>query len=132
MWGVYLKFSKQYPKISLLEERDLIAQAQEGSEKSTEEIVYRHISFVIFRLRRKVFPDYLKRFGEDLLSASIPILYQKIQTYNLAYRDKGGNYKPVKFASYIWKRIDGFILDSLKKEMIEEKLSYSQDSSYSA
>ena len=132
MWGVYLKISKQYPKISLLEERDLIAQAQEGSEKSTEEIVYRHIGFVIFRLHRKVFPDYLKRFGEDLLSASIPILYQKIQTYNLAYRDKNGNYKTVKFASYIWKRIDGFIIDSLKKEMIEEKLSYSQDSSYSA
>src|SRR5258706_1808148 len=132
MWGIYLKISKQYRKISLSEERGLIAQAQEGSEKSTQEIVYRHIGFVIFRLRKKVFPDYLKRFGEDLLSASIPILYQKIQTYNLAYRDKNGNYKPVKFASYIWKRIDGFILDSLKKEMIEEKLSYSQSASYSA
>jgi len=27
----------------------------------------------------------------------------------------------VRFASYIWKRIDGFILDSIKKEVGEEK-----------
>ena len=39
----------------------------------------------------------------------------------MKYRDKHGNLKPVKFASYIWKRIDGFILDSLKKEIKREQ-----------
>jgi len=100
----------------LLEERRLIALAQKGSQKSTEEIVLRHIGFVIFRIHKRAFPEFLRRFGEDLLSDSIPILHQKIKTYNLKYRDKNGNPKPVKFASYIWKRIDGFILDFLKKE----------------
>ena len=35
---------------------------------------------------------------------------------DLNYRDKKGNPNPVKFVSYIWKRIDGFIIDSLKRE----------------
>ena len=41
--------------------------------------------------------------------------------YDLNYRDKNGNPKPVKFAFYIWKRIDGLIIDSLKKELREER-----------
>ncbi len=81
----------------------------------------RHIGFVIFRIHKKVFPEYLKRFGDDLLSDSIPVLYQKIQTYNLDYRDRHGHAKPVKFVSYIWKRIDGFIIDSLKKEFAKDR-----------
>jgi len=116
MWKLYRSTISQYPKIPLLEERRLIALAQKGSQKSTEEIVLRHIGFVIFRIHKRAFPEFLRRFGEDLLSDSIPILHQKIKTYNLKYRDKNGNPKPVKFASYIWKRIDGFILDFLKKE----------------
>jgi len=85
----------------------LIAAAQRGSEQSVQEIVLRHLSFVSFRLHRKVFPDLLRRFGEELLSEAIPILYAKIQTYDLAYHDRQGNPKPVRFVSYIWKRIDG-------------------------
>lgn len=60
----------------------------------------------------------VQRFGEDLLGEAILITYEKIKTYNLDYCDKQGNPRPVKFISYIWKRIDGFIIDSLKKEMI--------------
>jgi DNA-directed RNA polymerase specialized sigma subunit len=121
MWKAYHKIMKQYRKIPLAQERHLIAEAQKGSEKCVEEIVLRHIGFVAFRLRRKVFPEYLKRFGEDLLSDSLAILYQKVQTYNLEYRDKRGRAKPVKFVSYIWKRIDGHIIDSLKKELAKDK-----------
>ena len=120
-WKAYLQLARRYPKISLSEERRLIAQAKKGSQKSTEEIVLRHIGFVIFRIHKRAFPEFLKRFGEDLLSDSIPILHQKIKAYNLKYRDKNGNLKPVMFASYIWKRIDGFILDSLKKEITREQ-----------
>ncbi|MBI3292237.1 MAG: hypothetical protein HYZ73_05455 [Elusimicrobia bacterium] len=66
-------------------------------------------------------PDLLRRFGEELLSEAIPILYTKIQTYDLHYRDRNGNSKPVKFVSYIWKRIDGHILDGVKRELEREK-----------
>ena len=111
----------RYPRIPLCEERRLIAGTQKGSEKCLEEIVLRHIGFVIFRLHKRVFPEYLKRFGEELLSEAIIILYAKIKTYNLDYCDKQGNPKPVRFVSYIWKRIDGFIIDFLKKELRREK-----------
>lgn len=120
MWERHLKLSKQYPKISLQEERRLIAKAKKGSKKEAEELVLRHIGFVIFRINKRVFPSFRRRFGEELFSEAVLVLYEKIKTYNLRYRDRDGNFKPVRFASYVWKRIDGFILDFLKKEQCEE------------
>ncbi len=120
MWGAYGEIVRQYPRIPVEQERKLIALAKRGSRKSRDEIVLRHVGFVIFRLHRKVFPQHLRRHGPDLLSASIPVLYQKIKSYNLDYRDRSGNLRPVKFSSYIWKRIDGFIVDSIKKEVAQE------------
>jgi DNA-directed RNA polymerase specialized sigma subunit len=111
----------KYSKITLDEERRLIQRAQRGSKKAIEEIVLRHTGFILFRLHKRAFPSYLKRFGEDLLSEAVFILYEKIKTYDLAYCDSHGNPKPVKFASYVWKRIDGFILDSLRKEIKREQ-----------
>jgi len=52
-----------------------------------------------------------------LLEEIIPVVYKKIESYDPYYRAKQGNLKPVKFVSYIWKRIDGFIIDYLKSEM---------------
>jgi len=123
----YRKTIPKYPRISLVEERRLIAKAKKGFKKETEELVLRHIGFVIFRIYKKTFPVYIERFGEEILSEATFILYDKIKTYNLRYRDKGGNFKPVRFASYIWKRIDGFILDSLKKELERTKRQTSPD-----
>ena len=117
MWKAYRNIIRQYPRISLREERRLIRKAKKGSKPAADELVLRHISFVIFRIHKRAFPTYVKRFGEDLLSQAIPILYQKIKTYNLRYYDKEGNFKPVRYASYIWKCIDGLILASLKKEI---------------
>ena len=70
-----------------------------------------------------VFPEFTQRFGEDLLEEAILIVYNKIESYDLDYRDKQGNPHPVRFISYIWKRIDGFIIDYLKKEMETRTLS---------
>ena len=126
MWKLYRSTISKYAQIPLSEERRLIALAQKGSQKSAEEIVLRHIGFLIFGLHKKAFPNFLKRFGEDLVSEAIFILYQKIKTYDLDYCDKQGNPKPVKFVSYVWKRIDGFILDSLKKEIRKERETQSQ------
>ena len=123
MWGAYSEVGRQYSKLSLEEERKLIARAKRGSLKSRNEIVLRHIGLIIFRIHKRVFPLYLKSHGPDLLSASFPILWQKIKTYDLDYRDSAGTPRPVRFASYIWKRIDGFIIDSIKKELRVERLS---------
>lgn len=65
-----------------------------------------------------------------MLSDSLAILYQKVQTYDLKYRDRCGHPKPVKFVSYIWKRIDGHIIDSLKKELAKDKKTKLAESFY--
>jgi len=107
----------QFPKITLCEERRLISKAQKGSAKDKDEIILRHLNFILFRIYKKTFPPYVERFGEDIFADAVFILYDKIKTYDLKYKDKKGNLKPVRFASYIWKRIDVFILDSLKTEL---------------
>jgi len=113
-----IKRIKKYPAISLSEERHLIAKAQRGSARSKDELLLRHIKFLIFRIHRIVFPDFLRRFGDDLLAEGILVLHAKIHDYDLAYCNKNGEPRPVRFRSYIWKRIDGFIIEYLKKEMI--------------
>jgi DNA-directed RNA polymerase specialized sigma subunit len=127
VWKNYSSIIRKYPRLSLCEERRLIAKAKKGSKKEIEELVLRHIGFVIFRIYKKTFPVYIERFGEEILSEATFILYDKIKTYNLRYRDKDGIFKPVRFSSYIWKRIDGFILDSLKKELERERRQTSPD-----
>ena len=110
MWEGYSGIVKRYPKISLSEERHLIQKAQKGSKKSKEELVLRHVGFLIFRIHKIAFPSLVWSFGEDLLAEAILIVYKKIESYDLNYCDKYGNPRPVKFTSYIWKRIDGFII----------------------
>ena len=127
MWKTYRSIIRQYPRISLQEERRLIRQAKKGSKSAADELVLRYIGFIIVRIHKRAFPAYVKRFGEDLLSQAIPILYAKIQTYNLRYYDHKGQFKPVRFSSYIWKRIDGLILDTLKKEIQSDKLDKQPD-----
>ena len=113
--------------LSLEEERRLIVKAKQGGKAETDELVLRYVGFINFRLRKRAFPAYVDRFGEDILSEAVFILYDKIKSYDLRYRDKNGDLKPVKFSSYIWKRIDGFILDSLKKELKRERCQASLD-----
>jgi len=120
--------SRGYSKLlSLEDERRLIAKAKKGHKAETDELVLRYVGFINFRLRKKAFPAYVARFGEEIVSDAVFILYDKIKTYDLRYRDRDGNLKPVKFSSYIWKRIDGFILDSLKRELSRERLHVSID-----
>ena len=118
MWRTYRHIIRRYPRISLSEARRLIQKAQKGSKKSKDELVLRHVGLLIFRIHKIAFPDLVRRYGEDLLSEAILITHKKIDSYDLGYRDKKGNPKSVKFVSYIWKRIDGFIIDTLKKELI--------------
>ena len=121
MFETYRHLRRKYPKISLYQERRLIKQAQGRSNAKKNELIERHIWFVIFRINKVAFSPYRTRFGEDILSETIPILDKKIKTYNLRYKDKKGNSKRVRFSSYIWKRIDGFIIDYLKNELSMEQ-----------
>ena len=121
MWKAYRSIICRYPKITLQEERRLIRLAKRGGKAEAEELVLRHIGFVIFRIHKRAFPAYARRFGEDLLSQGVFLLYDKIHTYNLRYYDKEGNFKPVRFVSYVWKAVDCLILASLKKELRHEQ-----------
>ena len=123
----YLRTRPRYSTLSLSEERRLIAKAKRGHKIETEELVLRHVGFIIFRIYKKAFPKYIARFGDDMLDQAVLILYEKINTYNLRYRNKEGEFRPVRFSSYIWKRIDGFILDFLKKELRRESCQFSPD-----
>ncbi len=125
MWKAYSSLRK-YTKLSLKEERSLIRHAKKQKAQA-DELVLRHVSFVTFRIYKRAFPKYVQRFGEDILSQAIPILDQKIKTYNLRYYDRDGNFKPVRFKSYLWKAIDGHILASLKKELEMERRHQSFD-----
>ena len=128
MWDGYHEVVRKYPPISLQAERKLIALAQEGHQESRDEILLRHVGFVIFRLHRKVFRrEHLRRYGEDLLSETIPLLLGKIDSYDLEYRDTAGHPKPVRFVSYIWKRVDGHIIDSLKEQLRHDASTNSTD-----
>ena len=116
MFDAYQETLKTYKPLALAAERRLLRGAKNGSRKCAEELILRHVGFVIFRLRRKLSPALLRRYGEELLSDTIPILYQKINTYRLDYQDAQGRFRPVRFSSYIWKRIDGFIIDALRQD----------------
>ena len=87
---------------------------------------YRDIIQSYPKIYQSVFPHLIPRFGEDLLTETTLILYEKIDSYNLDYHDKQGNPNPVKFVSYVWKRIDGFIIDYLRKEINKPTVPYDE------
>ncbi|HNX69258.1 MAG TPA: hypothetical protein PKI45_07210 [Candidatus Omnitrophota bacterium] len=64
-----------------------------------EELVLRHIGFVIFRIHRGAFPVYARRFGEDILSQTIVVLFECVLAYNLRYCDEQGISSP----SVLWE-----------------------------
>jgi hypothetical protein len=60
MWKTYEHIIRSYSRISLDEERRLIQKAQKGSKKSKDELILRHISFIIFRIHKVVFPEFIQ------------------------------------------------------------------------
>jgi len=71
MFETYRHLRHKYPKISLYQERHLIKQAQGRSKTKKNELVERHVWFVIFRINKTVFSQYRVRFGEDILSETM-------------------------------------------------------------
>ena len=87
MFEAYRKTIPEYQKLSLDEERRLIAQAKRGDKGKADELSLRHIGLVIFRINKIIFPIYRDRFSEDILSQLVVILYDKILSYVLSYKD---------------------------------------------
>ena len=52
MWGAYADLAGKYPRLSLSDERKLIARAKKGLRDSANEIILRHVGFVIFRSKK--------------------------------------------------------------------------------
>ena len=67
MFETYRSSIPKYQKLSLDEERRHIAQAKRGDKGKADELILRHIGFVIFRINKIVFPVYHDRFSEDIL-----------------------------------------------------------------
>ncbi len=56
LWGINYHSLPKHPSLSLTEERRLIAKAKRGYKAETEDLVLRHIGFIIFRIHKKAFP----------------------------------------------------------------------------
>ena len=75
MWKAYSGIIRRYPRIPLSEERRLIFEAQKGSRlrqgfggqarKSKDEIVLRHVGFIIDYLKKEI--NESKRIRHQLL-----------------------------------------------------------------
>jgi len=120
------KLIRRYPPITLVKERRLIARAKKGSRQCADEIVLRHLGFVAFRMYKRGFPELVRKYGDDLIAESIPLLYRQVHKYDLNYRDAEARPKPVRFASYIWKRIDGFVVDYFRREKERERREFAE------
>ena len=72
MWKAYRDIVRRYRRLPLSEERCLISKAQKGSRKSKDEIILRHIGFLIFRIHKIAFPALIWRFGEDFTRRGYP------------------------------------------------------------
>ena len=70
MWNTYKPIIQRYPRISLAEERRLIQKAQNGSKKSKDELVLRHVGFLIFRIHKIAFPDLIRRYARRFAERS--------------------------------------------------------------
>jgi len=66
VWTRYREIARRYDRLPLRQERRSIAKAQRGSTKSAEEIVMRHVGFVMYRAEtRPVRVIRLETGGED-------------------------------------------------------------------
>lgn len=61
MWEAYREIVRCSARAPLSEERRLILEAQNGSKKSKNELVLRHVGFLIFRIHKRVFPSLVRK-----------------------------------------------------------------------
>ena len=78
MFETYRNNILKYQKLSLDEERHLIAQAKRGDKGKADELILRHIGFVIFRINKIIFPIYRDRFSADPDRSNDAFIYEAL------------------------------------------------------
>jgi len=109
----------RYPKLSRLDERQLIKSAQRGNKRAIEKLLLSHIGFFKFRIKAILFPGLIDRYGDDMLQECLLLARKKISTFDLLYRDKQGRLNQVYFRTYLWKAVTGLILNIIKNNKHE-------------
>jgi hypothetical protein len=126
MWKTYLWMSYRYPKISLNEERQIIAQAMGALERKEKNLFFamsalsffgfiRRYSHLTWRVMGRIF--FPRRYLFCMIKS-------KPMTWNVRINRAILN---LFIFFCIWKRIDGLIIDSVKKEIKRERCKISLD-----
>jgi hypothetical protein len=119
MFEQYKQVIKQYPKLSLHDERKLIRLAKRGNSSAQQTLLLHQIGFFIYRIRTILYPSVVRECGEDILQECLLWTPNKIRSYNLRYRNMKGVFQPVQLRSYIWKGVMGVIFQYVRKNRRE-------------
>jgi hypothetical protein len=115
MFELYQDIITRCERLSLDQERDLIARAQNGSSDAKQELLLCQIGFFLYRINTVLYPVLVKQYGEDILQECLLLASEKIYTYNLRYKNKDGKPQQVYFRSYLWKAVTGIIIRTTKR-----------------
>lgn len=112
----YYEIARNYRKLSLVEERKLIAKAKQGKASARQKLILCQTGFFLYRVNTMLYQAIRMRYGEDIIHECMKYALEKVSSYNLRYRNKSGELKPVYFRTYLWKGITGIIAGSVKKK----------------
>jgi hypothetical protein len=123
MFEQYRQIIRQYPKLTLQNERRLIRLAKRGDLSAQQTLLLHQIGFFIFRIRTVIYPAVVREYGEDILQECLLWTPKKIRSYNLRYKNRDGIFQPVLLRSYIWKGVMGVMFQYVRKNRKEITLA---------
>jgi hypothetical protein len=123
MFEQYRQIIRQYPKLTLQNERRLIRLAKRGDLSAQQTLLLHQIGFFVFRIRTVLYPAVVREYGEDILQECLLWTPKKIRSYNLRYKNRDGIFQPVLLRSYIWKGVMGVMFQYVRKNRKEITLA---------
>jgi hypothetical protein len=123
MFEQYRQIIRQYPKLTLQNERRLIRLAKRGDLSAQQTLLLHQIGFFVFRIRTVLNPAVVREYGEDILQECLLWTPKKIRSYNLRYKNRDGIFQPVLLRSYIWKGVMGVMFQYVRKNRKEITLA---------
>ena len=109
MFKLYQGIIDEYKKLPLRQERKLIILAKKGVIEARDELLLHLMGFFVIRIQALAFPSIIKSYGDDLIQQCLILATEKIETYNLKYRNKTGELQPLHLSTYMWKNVTGLI-----------------------
>ena len=116
MFKSYQDIIKQYPKLPLKQERELIYLAQQGIVEAQNKLLLHLIGYFVIRVKTTAFPSFFLVYGEDIIQDCVVMAANKIKTYDLNYKNNFGELSPRHFSTYIWKSVTGLIYSYGRKK----------------